>query len=176
MSNSGDLRIPNSPRQHDGRLQGQHGAPASVVEADLGVEVEVTWTIPTSLANIISPNSEWSVEVYADQLGGPFDDVIGSLQVQTVAGQTNYGPVKVLCPMGFANDPQFNQSSIFHLATAADPPEQRSGDGTWWLRGRPDPALPVARRPGGGQLQPPASPRQTSDTVVLMESPPLPPW
>ena len=116
---TGAVQIPNSP---PGAMTADYldnnGAPASVIEADQHLHVFVSWTIPQSLANIISSNSEWLVEAYADENGGPFDGVIGTVVVPTVAGQTSYGPVVVHGNVSVFNNPTPGKSSIFENVTA----------------------------------------------------------
>jgi hypothetical protein len=118
MSFPGDVQIPLSP---PGSMTvdylDNNGAPASVVAGEFPVQVVVKWGIPQSLANIISPNSAWRVEVYADQLGGPFDGVLNSALVPTVAGQTSYSVV-IACSVAAFDNPGPGKSSLLHFATA----------------------------------------------------------
>jgi hypothetical protein len=116
---SGEIQIPNSP---PGAMTATYfdnnGVPATVIEADQHLHVQVSWQIPQSLANIISPNSDWLVEVFADENGGPFDGPIGNVVVPTVPGQTQYGPVLVHGDVSVFNNPQAGKSSIFETVTA----------------------------------------------------------
>lgn len=115
---TGDIQIPNSPPgTMTATYLDNNGNPASVIEANLHLHVFVEWDIPQSLANIISPNSDWLVEVFADENGGPFDGSIGQVVVPTVAGQTHYGPALVHGDVSVFNNPQ-GESSIFETVTA----------------------------------------------------------
>src|SRR5215217_3407362 len=67
------------------RVVDNNGNPAAVLEASLPFSVEGTITI--SAGNAITGTA--TVTLYADQLGGPFDDQIGSVEVQ-IPGDGTY--------------------------------------------------------------------------------------
>lgn len=89
--------------------------PTSVLEATKAFQMHVNFNIDPVLAAILGPGPNWRVEVYADQLGGGLDALVGTATVNHNPTQTNY-TLHVQCgPLG-VNSPGAGQSNLYKLA------------------------------------------------------------
>jgi hypothetical protein len=75
----------------------------------------VKFSLDATLAAILGPGNNWRVEVYADQLGGPFDGLVGSRLVNHSPIQTDYDTTVTCGPLG-ANSPGGGTSNLYRLA------------------------------------------------------------
>jgi hypothetical protein len=117
---TGSIEVPlgSPPGTISSFVHDNNNQPASVLEATLPFLMHVEWQIDQALADILGPGPFWRLEVYADQLGGPFDGLVGTLTVNHVAGQRTYGPEHVTCntPPFTVDSPGPGQSNLYKLA------------------------------------------------------------
>jgi hypothetical protein len=89
--------------------------PTTVLEATKPFQMHVTFSIDPVLAAILGPGPNLRVEVYADQLGGGLDALVGSTNVNHNPVQTNYTTHVACGPLGI-NSPGTGQSNLYKLA------------------------------------------------------------
>ncbi len=89
--------------------------PTTVLEATKPFQMHVNFSIDPVLAAILGPGPNWRVEVYADQLGGGFDALVGSTTVNHSPTQVNYTTHVACGPLG-VNNPGAGVSNLYKLA------------------------------------------------------------
>lgn len=89
--------------------------PTTVLEATKPFQMHVNFTVDPVLAAILGPGPNWRVEVYADQLGGGFDALVGSTTVNHSPTQVNYTTHVACGPLG-VNNPGAGTSNLYKLA------------------------------------------------------------
>ena len=114
---TGPIQVPlgTSPGTISSFVHDNDQNPTSVLEATKAFQMHVNFSIDPVLAAILGPGPNWRVEVYADQLGGGFDALVGSQTVNHLPAQTSYTTHVQCGPLG-TNSPAAGQSNLYKLA------------------------------------------------------------
>ena len=114
---TGPIQVPlgTSPGTISSFVHDNDQNPTNVLEATAPFAMHVAFSIDPVLAAILGPGPNWRVEVYADQLGGGFDALVGSQTVNHLPAQTSYTTHVQCGPLGI-NNPGAGQSNLYKLA------------------------------------------------------------
>lgn len=90
--------------------------PTNILNGGAAFATRVSWTINKPLADTLNASHTWRVQVFADELGGPTDKLIGTAVVAGVVGQTAYPAVDVPCAK-LVDNPPSGSSGLYRIAT-----------------------------------------------------------
>lgn len=114
---TGSIQVPlgTSPGAISSFVHDNDHNPTTVLEATKPFQMHVNFSVDPVLAAILGPGPNWRVEVYADQLGGGFDALVGSTTVNHSPTQVAYTTHVACGPLG-VNNPGAGNSNLYKLA------------------------------------------------------------